>query len=185
MEPFSVSDQKLVLESLSDQAYAITPDATGFYKEQCMVCFHKNGHESGVMLEVRHHQTCTSFQICWTGKVTDRMISNAYVDHLKYVDFGACAVALLLIRRITDYKAVQQSAIGTTIDYYLAPQDQDDDLIFNHAARLEVAGILKENENNTVKDRIMKKRNRLKESSLPTYIIVIEFSRPWSEMVEI
>jgi len=180
----SRADPTLVLESLSDQAYPVTPSASGFYKEQCMVCFHKNGHRSGVALKVIHQGTCSTFQVYWTGDVTERMLLSAYVDHNKLVDFGACAIALLLIPKLTGYKVIQQSAIGTTIDYYLAPQDQNDDLIFNHAARLEVSGILKESETNTVEARVKRKLGRLKESRLPAYIIVVEFSQPWSEMVE-
>ena len=112
------------------------------------------------------------------------MLLSAYLDDKKLVDFGACAIALLLIPKLTDYRAIQQSALGTTIDYYLAPQDQNGDLIFNHAARLEVSGILKESETNTVENRIKSKLRRLKESRLPTYVIIVEFSQPWSQMVQ-
>ena len=76
--------------------------------------------------------------------------------------------------------------IPDIIDYYLVKQNQGDDLIFNHAARLEVSGILTENEDNTVENRIRQKIRRLKpENDLPCLIVVVEFGRPWSKMVEV
>lgn len=59
-------------------------------------------------------------------------------------------------------------------------------MIFNNAARLEVSGILEENKGNTVEGRIKKKINRLKpEGELSDFIIVVEFSKPWTKMVEL
>lgn len=82
---------------------------------------------------------------------------------------------------------VQQAQKGTTVDYYLASKQGDDFLIFNNTARLEVSGILSETESNSVEDRIGDKRRRLKPdptSGLPTLISVVEFSQPWSKVVE-
>jgi hypothetical protein len=81
--------------------------------------------------------------------------------------------------------AIEQSNIGTTIDYYLIRKTDytDDTLIFNHSAYLEVSGIRRENEGNTVEDRIKDKERRLKKKEdLPAYISVVEFSRPWAKM---
>ena len=95
---------------------------------------------------------------------------------------------MLLVREMTECTAVEQSVIGTAIDYWLSPQTQsDDDLIFNHAARLEVSGINCEDTSNTVERRIREKRDRLIEhtgegNSLPALIVVVEFNRPWSKI---
>lgn len=184
------SAKKLALESLGQRAKAVTPAAVPFYKEQCMVCFHKNGHRSGVNLHVSYEDSDDAFQIVWSGDVTDRMLNYAYVDKKKCIDFGACAIALLLVPELTSYQVERASdANGSGIDYYLGLQGQDDDLIFNHAARLEVSGILQENKNNTVQQRVNEKKKRLSESSsisdfTPTYIIIVEFSRPWSKVVQ-
>jgi hypothetical protein len=91
------------------------------------------------------------------------------------------------INNLTEFTAIEQSNIGTTIDYYLAPQNQDNTLIFNHAARLEVSGILEENPDNTVDKRIGSKIRRLKpdpNGALPTFILVVEFSQPHAKMVQ-
>ena len=74
-----------------------------------------------------------------------------------------------------------------TIDYYLVPKDkQDDVLIFNHAARLEVSGILRQNEGNTVDQRLNRKIKRLKSATgMSTFIAIVEFGQPWSKMVRV
>lgn len=172
------------LESLAERTKAITEEAVGFYKENCMVCFHHNDHKSGVILAVTYNDSVINFEIFWDGEVTDQML-QAYTDTRRATDMAACAIALVLISELTEFIAVEQSAIGTTIDYYLTTQPVADDLIFNRTARLEVSGILTENEGNTVDGRIREKTNRLvSEGDLRDFIAVVEFSKPWSKMVE-
>lgn len=172
------------LESLAERTKVILPEAVGFYKQNCMVCFHRNGYTSGVSIAVHYNGSVTHFHIFWDGEVTDQML-KAYTELTRATDMAACAIALVLISELTQFIAVEQSAIGTTIDYYLATHPVADDLIFNHTARLEVSGILTENEGNTVDGRIREKTNRLvSEGDLRDFIAVVEFSKPWSKMVE-
>lgn len=173
----------IVLESLEHGIPVIPSEAAGFYKQNCMVCLHYHKHRSGVHLNVHFEDTENNFELVWTGETTEQLM-RSYADLRRATDNAACAIALLLIRELTSYTAIEQSNIGTSIDYYLAPQDQDETLIFNRTARLEVSGILNENENNTVETRIRSKIKRLKlDSSLPAIIVVVEFSKPWSKMV--
>ncbi len=175
--------KQLQLESLSDGVPVIPADAVAFYKHNCMVCLHHNGHGSPVLVSVEYEQQNTSFEIAWLGETTERLMQQ-YREPTSAVNFAACAIALMLVREMTEFTAVEQSAIGTTIDYYLSFQEQDDMLIFNHAARLEVSGILAESSQNTVDGRIREKLRRLKpEGSLPDIVAVVEFSRPWSKIV--
>jgi hypothetical protein len=100
--------------------------------------------------------------------------------------FGIFQMEIATEKDITEYTAVEQSCIGTTIDYYLSPQKRNDDLIFNYTARLEVSGILVENEDNTVDNRIKQKVKRLKpEGDLPDLIAIVEFSKPWSKIIKV
>ena len=176
--------QQLSLDTLAENTYGITPGGADFYKENCMMCLDLNGHRSGVGLRLEYAGSSLPFSVVWLGDVTDRM-QVGYVDRTKLADFGACALALLVVPRVLGLTAVSQSAIGTTIDYYLGDADGDDILLFNGTARLEVSGILCENQNNSVQKRVGAKSRRLKpEGDLPSYIIVVEFSEPWSKMVE-
>ena len=178
--------RKIILENLGPNVSVIPEEAVGFYKHNCMMCFEKNGYQSGVQLKVDSNDQNETFEVHWDGEVTEQL-RKAYRDQNKVTDFAACSIALLLVYQLTTFTAVEQSAIGTTIDYYLAPQTQDDTLIFNHTARLEVSGILRETSDNTVDRRIKDKIRRLKpdpQGSLPTFIIVVEFSQPWLKMVQ-
>jgi len=182
-ETVSISTRTFTLESLSERTLAITPGAVGFYKENCMVCFHHNGHKSGVTLMVKYKDTTTDFQILWVGDVTQQMLL-AYQESKRATDNAACAIAMVLVRELTGFVSFEQSVLGTTIDYYLKDQATDDDLIFNRVARLEASGILTENEGNTVEGRIREKLDRLEaEADLPDFIVVVEFGKPWSKMV--
>ena len=175
----------LVLEELSNGIPVIPEEAVGFYKQNCMVCFFTQNHSSGVIIDVNYERSQLQFEICWEGEVTPQ-IERAYRDKNKTTDFGACAIALLLIRELTELTAIEQSNVGTTIDYYLIRKTEykDDTLIFNNSAYLEVSGIRCENENNTVEGRVEEKVHRLKkQEDLPTYISVVDFNRPWSKMV--
>lgn len=176
--------KRLDIDTLSEGIPVITPEAVGFYKQNCMVCFHQNDHQKGVSLEVIFNDKTYVFIVDWKGEMTPQIIS-AYQDLRKATDFAACAIALLLIRELTDYIAIEQSIIGTTIDYNLIyKQDENPDLIFNHSARLEVSGILKENDKNTVEGRLKEKQKRLKQiQGIPDLISVTEFSKPRSKMI--
>ena len=176
--------RQLLLETLSDNIPVIPEEAVGFYKQNCMVCFHLCGHESGVRLNVHYNDKGSNFEITWAGQVTDQIL-RAYREEKRATDFAACTVALILVRELTEFTAIEQSSLGTTIDYYLVNKNQDSTLIFNHAARLEVSGILKEDERNTVDGRIRDKIRRLKkEVDLPDLIAVVEFGKPWSKMIQ-
>jgi len=179
--------RKLTLESLNDNIPIITNEAAGFFKENCMVCFHNQGYTSGVELKTVYKESNTTFAVCWSGNVTKQMLRN-YSDLSQAAEHAACAIAFLLIRELTDYVTIEQAAKGKGIDYFLVPKNQnmEDDLIFNHTAGLEVSGILKESPDNTVDARINGKIKRLKrlKPGLPVVIVVVEFSKPWSKMVE-
>lgn len=174
----------LDLDALSIDIPVITSDAAGFYIESCMVCIDNQGHMSGVELSVDDRGNNERFELMWAGNVTEQL-RNSYRDLVRATDFGACAIALLLVGELTNYSVVKQAAIGTTVDYFLSSDYNDDTLIFNDSARLEVSGILSEKGRNTVRARIQSKLRRLQPSAiLPALIIVVEFSHPKSALVQ-
>jgi len=174
----------LHLESLEDGIPVIPKQAAGFYKQNCMICLDNQRHKSGVRLKVKHYDDSdVVFQVLWDDEVTDEL-RRAYADLVRATENAACAIALLLVREITDFTAIEQASRGTTIDYYLSYREETDELIFNHAARLEVSGILQEDGSNTIDGRIKGKQRRLK-PGLPTFIIVVEFSYPMSKVAKV
>jgi hypothetical protein len=179
--------RRLKIEDLYKATPVIPAGAVGFYKENCMVCFNSQEHKSGVKLEVSHLGQSHVFEVIWDGEVTHQLL-RAYQDDNKITDFAACTIALMLVTELSDYVAIQQSSVGTTIDYYLVSKEdsQDDTLIFNHSAYLEISGIRHENPSNTVEGRIREKKQRLKKpENKPTLISVVEFGRPYTRTVEL
>jgi len=175
--------KELVLESLATGIPAITDEMVGFYMQNCMVCFHLNGHKSGVRLRVKHGDENDHHRVLWSGEVTEEVL-RAIAEPIQATNHGACAIALLLVRELTEFTAVEQAAIGTTIDYHIALKGRSDDLLFNDTARLEVSGILKENPSNSVEQRLKRKIKRLKpKEGPPALIVIVEFSEPWSTVV--
>ncbi len=171
------------LDKLHLYTPVISSEAVGFYKENCMVCFHQGGHQSGLSLTIVQNGANHAMPVLWSGDITEQMLQS-YSDLPRAVDHAACALALSLVHHLTEFTAIEQSAKGTTIDYFLGLKEDDDDtLIFNRKARLEVSGILQENRSNTVDKRIREKLQRLAPDDLPALIVVVEFSRPWSKMV--
>lgn len=182
----SAVPRTLDLDSLAQGIPVIPEDAAGYYKLSCMVCLSSQNHTSGVRLLAHYDSIGETCEVLWTGEVTDQ-IQRSFRDENKTTDFGAQAIAFLLVRELTDFTVIEQSNVGTTIDYYLAHKDQQDDtLIFNHAAYLEVTGIRFETEDNSVERRIAQKRQRLRrDEDLPALIVVVEFGQPWAKMVTV
>lgn len=177
-------NSSISLESLHVGIPALTEAFADFYKENCMICLDNQGHSSGVLLQVQYGTLSQKFEVQWCGDVTEHM-RRAYADMVRATDHAACAFALLIVREVTDFTVVTPSAIGSTIDYYLAPKSQDDTLIFNHTARLEASGILIETDNNSIQKRIRTKQRRLRaEGELTDFIVVVAFTAPRAEMVQ-
>jgi hypothetical protein len=181
-------NRKIKLESLSDGIDIIFEDIVPWYIRQCAICFHLVGHATGVILRVDHLGQPETFEIHYDCAVDDRMLRAFAGDKRSATNYAACAIIFALIRELTNYAIVEQAAIGTTVDYYLADKKADDDLIFNNTARVEISGILEENKDNTISDRIGEKKRRLKPEPtgpMPTFIAVVEFSAPRSQMVRV
>lgn len=174
--------RQLDLDSLSTEIPVMTPGYAGYCKESCMVCLESQGHSSGVTLSVDWGGDNENLTVRWVGSA-DSQMKAAHHEPTTATDAGACAIALLLVRELTDYTAVQQAAIGTTVDYFLARRPLDDTLVFNHAARLEASGIREEKGTNTVSARANRRLGRLKDDSLPALIVIVEFASPKSKMV--
>ena len=111
----------------------------------------------------------------------------AYFDLQRATELGACGVALLLTREMTDLMAIRQSRKGTGVDYWLGPANQSSDTLpFQNAARLEVSGLL----SGTDKQFNTRLRKKLQQSvpsddtGLPAYAVVVEFSRPQAQVAK-
>ena len=182
----------LDIESLRNGIPFISDGWFHLYKEKCMVAFSSQGHENGVPMKITVNGNIKNANILWEGEINQQLI-DSHADSKKTTDDAACAIALLIIREFTDYTAYKTTdASGERVDYYLKPQsqDQDETLIFNNTAYLEVSGIRRETPNNSVKKRLKEKKDRAKSSIMlkdaeATYICIVEFSKPLSVTEEV
>jgi hypothetical protein len=188
-------EHNIRLDDLVEMIPVISPGRAASYIESCKVCFDLHNHATGVAMDVKFVGTELKVGTHWDGEV-DEWMRRAHADLTDRVGGGTCAIALLLISTFANLVAVAVSQKRNGIDYFLAsPTDDDYDeehLIFNHTALLEVSGIQTERGSNTISSRIKEKKDRLRKYKtsttsttidLPTYICVVEFSDPEAQVV--
>jgi hypothetical protein len=171
--------QTLFLSRLGEGLPAITPAFGVSLAEAGAVCFEDQGHSTGVELKVLGDFS-TAFRVYWP-EVTDQMLL-CWNDREVTTEYGAYGIGILLIRELTDFSLIERSRKGTGFDFWLGHEDV---LPFQNKARLEISGIRKGNDS-LVKTRIQQKLKQTEQSneSFTAYIIVVEFSRPLSQVVK-
>jgi hypothetical protein len=176
------------------------PEVIAFLWHACLVCLSDHNHESGVRLRLLPESgkkaskggssanpatICPSpgaFQLVWDNPPITDAHRRSFGDRTEAVEFGACAIAMLLILKLTPYTVIERSWKGTGFDYWLGHRDPEEP--FKAAARLEVSGIHKGNDS-VVRRRVGQKLEQTKPSDglLPAYIVVSEFGEPKSQVV--
>lgn len=155
--------------------------ATGrMFADAAAVCLEHNEHASGAclaVLGVKRRKYCLN----WPS--TTDQIRRSHNDLQDATTHGAYAVAISVAKEVTGLTVVNQSRKGTGFDYWLG---DDEDNLFQEAARLEVSGILK-GEDTHIKTRLRVKKKQMARSDslkLTGYACVVEFSRPQAHLVK-
>lgn len=174
--------QDLVLTRLGEGLPAITPSFGATLAEACAVCLEEQGHLQGVELIVNGDFT-TTFRLYWQP-VTEQML-RCWNDEEFTTEQAAYGIAFMLIRQLTEFTVIERSRKGTGFDYWLGSEDAAGELPFQNKVRLEVSGIRKA-EDSRIRARIKQKIEQTNPSDgkFPAYIIVVEFSRPQSFILE-
>lgn len=169
---------------------AVTPSVAGTMREACIISLDSHGHCSGVQFTVVNGGKAEMVNIVWSDQITQEM-RNYFRDGKYNVDHAACAISLMIVPAFTEFTAAVKSRGGDGVDFFLVGSDPT--LFFNGGAYLEVSGILAESKTNSVDSRIQTKTKRIRKlpgspinqgDDSPIYICVVEFSRPWSKLVE-
>ncbi|MDZ8138567.1 MAG: hypothetical protein RM049_25205 [Nostoc sp. DedQUE04] len=86
---------------------------------------------------------------------------------------------------MTQFTVIERSRKGTGFDYWLGSEDEAGELPFQNQVRLEVSGIRKADDNR-IRARVKQKIEQTNPSDgeFPAYVIIVEFSRPLSFIVE-
>jgi len=177
--------RKLNLDILKNKLPGITEGQGYFLWEAIILCLEANGHQSGVTLIVTGKFE-EQFQIEWSGKITPEM-RQSWGDVKEATEYGAMALAVLIILNLTNFVVSGRSRQGTSVDYFLVSAALSTTPFPEPEAALEVSGILKQRRGNTISMRINDKVKRLQQSgtkNLPTYIVVTEFGQPKTKIIK-
>ena len=178
------SSRKINLDDLCEGIRNLTAVRGAGFCEAGAVSLDRQGHSSGVSLFVTG-AFAEEIEITYPN-VTEKM-RKSWKDDKEAVDDGASGIAILMMRDLTKLTVVERSVTGTGFDYWLGPEDKnDDELIFQDKVRLEISGI---NKGSTadVRRRVEEKLTQTKQSDcwkLDAYVVVVEFGKPCSQVVK-
>jgi hypothetical protein len=156
------------------------------YVEACVWCMDQHGHPNGIELDLFYDRKTHIHPISWLEDDIDINKIRAHYNIDDALSFGAEAIAIFACITHTDFDDIQRSIRKTGIDYWLGYKDADPNLPFQNSGRLEISGILSENEKNSVEKRVKEKLKQAEQSAkttLPVYVVVVAFDRPYAKMV--
>ena len=142
----------------------------------CMVCLHRNNHTDGVILDLKG-DTQASIVLKWEDYF-DEQIDKARKDQEDETELGAVCISAMLVKECTEYTIIERARKNGGFDYWLGYENE---IPFQNSARLEISGIFKETEQNSVDKRLRiknKQTGQSDKSRLPAYISIVEFSNP-------
>lgn len=171
----------LVLEKINNISIGIpnlSENILKTYAEASSFCLDLQGHKSGISMFILGDFE-KEFALEWD--FVDDKIKRTYNDVQEAIEWGATAISFLIIKNFTPFTVIERSRKKTGFDYWLG---YEGDSLFQNKAKLEVSGILKESDTNTVKNRVRTKIEQIRKTNntIPGFVIVVEFSKPLSEV---
>lgn len=143
--------------------------------EAAAVCLETQQHETGVLLTLELPPD-TSASVAWR-----ELPASASACHTgnRATEDGACAIAILLIQKLTGHVVLFRSEMKERCDYWLGPPGHSREAGVKGMTRLEVSGIRRDNMA-TFRRRCVEKRAQVAKLRHPSakYVSVIEFGRP-------
>jgi hypothetical protein len=126
-----------------------------------------------MVVEGDHSET---FLLSWQS-LTEKDYRTCGDPH-EATEYGACAIAILVVREMMGKTVIERSAIGTGFDFWIGDEEAVE-LPFQGLTRMEVSGILNGSAAD-VRARVRVKRKQVAPSNAwgPALIAIVEFSRP-------
>ena len=156
----------------------ITPNLGGFMCDCAIASLHRQNHENKILLHLKTDEKEQILNLIWTTEINRQLLVSTN-DRDVSADYGAMAIALLLMQLLTKYRYFERSHKGTGIDFWLS--ESVDAIDFS--ARLEISGIHHEKGRNLLSTRLNQKIKQAllsADSKLPLYICITEFHKPQS-----
>ncbi len=177
---------KLSLADLKAGLPGISKNIGAFLAEAALICLDLNGHPSGIKIGVSGLVE-SGFTLEWSDKV-DAELAQSWKDLKEATEYGATAIAALIVPITTGMLITGRVPQLEQADYILQKPTNYNRGLIEPDALLEVSGILKEKEGNTLNMRIQKKKRHIESTvkrTYPTYVIVVEFGIPKSKIIEV
>lgn len=155
----------------------LTPICGLMLAEAAAVCLEDRTHKTGVTFDLAGIAT---EQLLLEWDAVDEQKRKTYHDMQEATEWGACGLAILMIKRATGQVVLERSRKGLGFDYWIGSEDVDTGAdLFAGKARLEVSGIL-EGTQSQLKARVKQKKLQIEPSKAiaPGYVAVTEFSAP-------
>lgn len=172
----------LNLDKLKGGLPDVSPAFGTLFAEAAAVCLTLVGYRSGVTLTVQGAFQAT-YIVEWTQEIGS-LEKTSWGDLKEAVEYGATALAMLLMMELTQFDSFKREDQLEGIDFELSqhkkqtPKDQN--------AKLEISGILKETPDNTVHIRVNMKERKIKKRgnlNLQVYVVVVEFGTPKAKII--
>src|SRR6266542_2539686 len=112
---------KLVLEHLATKFAHIPPESGRSLAQAAAVCLNHHGHRSGTVLKV-HGEFDELIGLEWSFAVTP-VLRHYWNDLVEATEYGAYAMAILLMHSLTGLQVAKRSGQGTGFDWWLGPED--------------------------------------------------------------
>lgn len=143
------------------------------------VCLQNVGKQTGVELQV-NGSIVNTIGLNWLELAECDL--NSYADSQETTEWGAEAIAFIVVSEFTEYQVIKRSYKGTGFDYMLA--DKGCDLFQDTQAKLEVSGIKDLKNSSDLKSRVNQKVTQASQKfkNLPVLVIVTAFSTPETEV---
>ena len=169
--------RNLDLNTLRDGLPSVTSEFGACCAQAATICLEDQGHPLVADLVIRGQlsENCKLTRL----EVTDQM-QRCWNDEEVTTEHGAYGVSFLIIRDLTEFTVIERSRKGPGFDYWLGNEEE---LPFQNKAKLEVSGI-RNGVDSDISRRVKQKKKQTSKagSSLPIYIIVVEFGRPIAQV---
>lgn len=177
---------QLILDELVKlDILGITKTSAQNFVDACIICLDNQNHNPPITLKLIENSHSQSAQLHWNQLLNDQ-IRRTWRDLYEATEYGATGFAILLVIKHTSYTILERSVRGDGFDYWLLDKEtaKSSELITQGNARLEISGILRAEKDSVIQARVREKLNQVSsDTTFPTLIIVVEFSRPEVNMV--
>ena len=165
----------------------MTKDFAGYIYQSILMCMQEHNHLPGVPCDIKDfEESLAAAEILWTREFSEK-IAKMFGVPSNAAELAGEGIAFLTILAITDYTILERSNKGTGVDFWLGYKDDVAESNFQRAARMEVKGRTRLENDSQIRDVVrkgLKQTRRSAATRLPAYVILTEFSRPVIYMVQ-